>query len=104
MDGLTHTKQLLNLLCIVYKQMIYEIHCVSLPIILIKIKVDQILPSSYISSLLIYTYFKMYCHKLRQWGWVTSSRNISYDPSPAYADQSKHVNMAINHIFKYKVK
>ena len=28
-------------------------HSVSLPIILIKIKVDQILPSSYISSLLV---------------------------------------------------
>ena len=41
----------------IYKQMIYEIHCVSLPIVLIKIKVDQILPSSYISSLLVYTYF-----------------------------------------------
>ena len=29
-------------------------HSVSLPIILIKIKVDQMLPSSYISSLLVY--------------------------------------------------
>ena len=29
------------------------IHSVSLPIILIKIKVDQMLPSSYISSLLV---------------------------------------------------
>ena len=28
-------------------------HSVSLPIILIKIKVDQILPSSYISSMLV---------------------------------------------------
>ena len=37
-----------------------------------------------------------YCHKLQQWGWVTSSRNICYDPPPTYTDQSKHVNMATN--------
>ena len=42
-----------------------------------------------------------YCHKLQQWGWVTSSRNISYDPPPTYTDQSKHVNMATKHIFNY---
>ena len=41
------------------------------------------------------------CHKLHQWGWVTSSRNISYDPSPTYTDQSKYINMAINHIINY---
>ena len=34
----------------------YGNHSVSLPIILIKIKVDQMLPSSYISSLLVYFY------------------------------------------------
>ena len=42
-----------------------------------------------------------YCHKLQQWGWVTSSRNISFDPPPTYTDQSKHVNMATKHIFNY---
>ena len=42
-----------------------------------------------------------YCHKLQQWGWVTSSRNISYDPPPTYTDQSKHVNMATKHIVNY---
>ena len=31
-------------------------HSVSLPIILIKIKVDQMLPSSYISTLLVFFY------------------------------------------------
>ena len=32
-------------------------HSVSLPIILIKMKVDQMLPSSYISSLLVFFYY-----------------------------------------------
>ena len=43
-----------------------------------------------------YSLYIFYCHKLQQWGWVTSSRNISYDPPPTctYTDQSKHVNMA----------
>ena len=31
--------------------------------------------------------------KLKQWGWVTSSHNLSYDPSPTiltYIKASKH--------------
>ena len=31
-----------------------------------------------------------------QWGWVTSSWNISYEPLPTSADQSKHVTWLQN--------
>ena len=48
-----------------------------------------------------FSLYIFYCHKLQQWGWVTSSRNISYDPPPTYTDQSKYVNMATKHIFNY---
>ena len=48
-----------------------------------------------------FSLYIFYCHKLQQWGWVTSSHNISYDPPPTYTDQSKHVNMAKKHIFNY---
>ena len=60
-------------------------------------KIDMFL---FLSSL-VYSLYIFYCHKLQQWGWVTSSRNISYDPPPTYTDQSKHVNMATNHIVNY---
>ena len=48
-----------------------------------------------------FSLYIFYCHKLQQWGWVSSSRNISYDPPPTYTDQSKHVNMATKHIVNY---
>ena len=44
-------------------------------------------------SLVKFSLYIFYCHKLQQWGWVTSSRNISYDTLPTYTDQSKHENM-----------
>ena len=36
----------------------------------------------YILRINMFSLYIFYCHKLQQWGWVTSSRNICYDPPP----------------------
>ena len=39
-----------------------------------------------------------YCQKLQQWGWVTSSHNIGYDPPPTYTNHNLDIQTWLSYI------